>query len=238
MFIILNIAIVEDQQEERLKVASFIQTYAEKFNLSINIEFYSDGIEIIDKYDAKYDIIYLDVEMEYLDGMSAAKKIREYDSEVLLVFITNHSQVAIQGYSVEATDFLLKPLSYFTFSTHFEKIIKKTSLQETSIYLKVGGILQRINLKEILYFESQGHNILVHTTAKTIQITETLRHLETKLDHSFFRCNHSFIVNMNHVHGIEANDIILTNYEKIPVSRSKKKDFLSHLTEFIGDELI
>lgn len=234
----MNIAIVEDQLEERKKIAKFIKKCAEDLNITVKIDFFVDGIEIVDKYDATYDLVYLDVEMEIMDGMSAANKIREYDSEVLLVFITNHSQVAVQGYSVEASDFLLKPLNFFTFQAHFKKIANKLSLKETTLYLKVGGILQRLNQKEILYLESQGHTIFVHTMNQTLQITDTLKRLETKLDSSFYRCNHSFIINMNHVNAIERNDIILINQHSVPVSRSKKKNFLNRLTDFIGDELI
>lgn len=234
----MKIAIVDDQLEERNKVANYINNFVEEKKNSVQIDFFSDGLEIIDKYESTYDIIYLDVEMEFMDGMTTAKKIRDYDSEVLIVFITNHAQVAVQGYSVEASDFLVKPLSYFTFSVHFNKILKKITLQETSLYLKVGGILQRINSKEVIYMESQGHNIIVHTTSKTFQITETMKHLETKLDGSFFRCSNSYIVNMNHVYGIDGNDLSLTNNYIITVSRTKKKDFLSKLTNFIGEDLI
>lgn len=235
----MNIAIVEDQKYEQDKLTNYISKYLNKINTSATIHHYSDGLEIIDKYDSKYDLIYLDVEMEYLDGMSTARKIREYDSEVLIVFVTNHSQVAIQGYSVEATDFLLKPLSYFTFSEHFKKIFKKITFQESSLYVKVSGIMRRISSRDILYLESLGHNITIHTLNETIQITDTMKNLETKLDpQSFYRCSNSFIVNMNHVQGIEANDISLPNQVIIPVSRSKKKEFMARLTELIGDDLI
>lgn len=75
------------------------------------------------------------------------------------MFITNHAQVAIQGYSVEASDFLLKPLNKFTLEEHFKKIIRKVRTQDDSIIVRVSGTVKRVNQHSILYCESQGHYI-------------------------------------------------------------------------------
>ncbi|MGC4423567.1 LytR/AlgR family response regulator transcription factor, partial [Streptococcus suis] len=109
----------------------------------------------------QFDLIYLDVEMEIMDGMTTAQKIRNLDKEVLLVFVTNHSHVAIQGYSVEAIDFLLKPLSSFVFEEHFKKILRKLpdSQEKQSLYIKSKQSTVKLYQEDIVYLESQGHQV-------------------------------------------------------------------------------
>lgn len=138
--------------------------------------------------------------MEFMDGMSTAKKIRGTDSEVLIVFITNHAQVAIQGYSVEASDFLLKPLNKFTFEEHFKKIIKKVKKQDDSIVVRVSGTVKGVDQHSILYCESQGHYIDFVTLNERFTLIDSMKNIEEKLDPvRFFRCNNSYIINFEHV---------------------------------------
>src|SRR5699024_1599074 len=99
---ILNIAIVEDNKQAQENLKSYINKISEEMNQPVNISTFDDGLIFVDQFANEFDIIYFDVEMKYMDGMTAAKKIREKDSQVLIVFVTNHAQVAIQGYSVEA----------------------------------------------------------------------------------------------------------------------------------------
>lgn len=121
----MKIAIVEDNEANYLTLKQHIDSFFKAHNLIGTIDYYPDGLALVNSFKNNYDIIYFDVEMELMDGMTAAKKIRQIDEEVLIVFVTNYVQWAIEGYTVNATDFLLKPLSYFNFSEHFKKIQKR-----------------------------------------------------------------------------------------------------------------
>ena len=87
----------------------FSKENGEVFNITV----YSDGDQIVHKYKSQFDIILMDVEMKFMDGMSAAEEIRKVDTEVVIIFITNMAQYAIRGYAVDALDYVLKPVSYF-----------------------------------------------------------------------------------------------------------------------------
>lgn len=188
----MRIAIVDDHKEFRERLVRYIEDNAANLEIPVDITCFADGIELVDRFQSSFDIIYLDVEMEFMDGMSTAKKIRETDSEVLIVFITNHAQVAIQGYSVEASDFLLKPLNKFTFEEHFKKIIKKVKKQDDSIVVRVSGTVKRVDQHSILYCESQGHYIDFITLNGRFTLIDSMKNIEEKLDPvRFFRCNNS-----------------------------------------------
>ena len=110
-----SIAVVEDNPQFNEKLKQYLEKFSKENQVEFNIFSFTDGDEITSDYEAKYDIIFLDVEMKRLDGMTAAQKIREFDSDVIIIFITNMAQYAIGGYSVGALSFLLKPLPYFAF---------------------------------------------------------------------------------------------------------------------------
>lgn len=237
----MKIAIVEDQRVEQERLTRYIKDFCQQAGLPVEVTCFNDGLDITSDYKAQFDVIYLDVEMEIMDGMTTAKKIRQKDKEVLLVFVTNHSQVAIQGYSVEAIDFLLKPLSNFVFEEHFKKILRKLPTPEEDqqfLYIKNKASTFKIAQKNILYIESEGHHLHIHTKNETITTSNTLKNMESLLDSStFFRSNSGYIVNLAHVEKIEGN-ISYVGGQALQISRPRKKDFMTALTNYVGDTLL
>lgn len=234
----MKIAIVEDDRQTQVYIQKLIESSAKELNENIIIDIFSDGLEFIDQFNSEYNIIYLDIEMKFLDGMKTAEKIREVDSEVLIVFITNYSQMAIEGYSVDATDFLLKPLNQFTFHEHFKKIIKKLKFTDKPFHLKISGAIIRISQNSILYIESNGHYLDVVTVDEKYTIIDTLKTTETKLDpFQFFRCSNSHIVNFDYIKKFDKNTVYIKDKE-LPISRSRKKEFLDRFTHYLGDHII
>ena len=112
----IHIAIVEDDVHDKARLKKCLKRYEEETQRRFEVTEFSDGEDIITEYMAKYDLILMDIEMTFMNGMSAARRIREMDPDVELIFITNMPQYAIQGYKVNALDYLLKPLSYFSFT--------------------------------------------------------------------------------------------------------------------------
>ena len=123
-----RIAIVEDDCNFIEELQSYLGQYASEEKQTFEISVFHDGAEILENYEPKYDLILLDVEMPKVNGMDAAEKIREMDESVVLMFITNMAQYAIRGYSVGALDFVMKPITYYTFSMkpfmHSSKLFK------------------------------------------------------------------------------------------------------------------
>lgn len=237
----MKIAIVEDQKIEQERLTHYLQEYCQKAKLPVEVTCFNDGIDITSDYQPVFDVIYLDVEMEIMDGMTTAQKIRQVDKDVLLVFVTNHSQVAIQGYSVEAIDFLLKPLSQFVFEEHFKKILRKLpspDQEEQFLYIKNKSTTTKVFFKDIFYIESIGHNLCFHTKKGQITTTNTLKNMEKLLDPTFFfRSNSGYIVNLAYVEKVDGSTAHV-NGEPLQISRPRKKDFMAALTNFVGDTLL
>ena len=154
----IQIAIVEDEVNYQEQLTEFLHQYEKERNENIAIKTYSDGDEIVENYQAQFDIILMDVQMGLMDGMSAAEEIRKVDSEVVIIFITNMPQYAIKGYAVDALDYVLKPISYFQFSQRLNRAIDRMRKRETNyITIKVKNGVKRIKVSDIFYVENQEH---------------------------------------------------------------------------------
>ena len=106
----IRIAVVEDEELYAEQLQNYISKYAEERKKQIKVTWFQDGEDIVSGYKGEYDIILLDIQMRFMDGMTAAEKIRELDSEVVLMFITNMIQYAVRGYEVDAMDYVVKPV--------------------------------------------------------------------------------------------------------------------------------
>ena len=103
----IRIAIVEDEQLFREKILRYLHRYEEKNKQSFSIKTFENGMQFLTDYRPEYDIIFMDIEMPYLSGMETAKRIRKVDSRTAIAFITNMANYAVQGYEVEAIDFIV-----------------------------------------------------------------------------------------------------------------------------------
>ena len=235
-----NIAVVENDQVQMDFLVSCIKKSAKALNISVEIKTYADGLDIIEDEQVLFDIIYFDIEMMFMDGITGAKRIRERDDNVIIVFVTNHVQYAIEGYQVNATDFLLKPVKYLGFFEHFKKVISKISLDdEPRLVIKTASVLRSIKFKDILFLESEGHFIHIHTQNEQITTKETMKNMETKLitenhHHNFNRCNNCYIVNLAHVMSVDKDTLVIGDH-RLKISRPRKKQFTDALVDFLGE---
>ncbi len=234
----LHVAVVEDDAETSELIQNMITQYAKENQKSIKVTGFSDGSQIVENYKSEYDIILLDIEMPRLNGMDAAKRIRETDREVVLVFITNMSQYAIRGYEVDALDFILKPINYFTFSVRFTRALERVrSRDEKQIFLNLPERMKRITSRQIYYIEIQNRMLHYHTEEGVFVVRGTLKHVQEELGQYYFvKCNHWYLVNLRHVSEIRKNIVVVAG-EELEISRRNRAAFLTAVTDFMGGNI-
>ena len=196
-----------------------------------------DGEEVLERIEEeKPDIILMDVEMKFMDGMSAAEEIRKIDTEVVIIFITNMAQYAIRGYAVDALDYVLKPVSYFAFSQRLNRAISRMKKRETKIIMvNMKGGMVRINVANIYYIESQGHTLILHTILGNYETTGKMKEMEEKLaEMNFCRGNKGYLINLQHVDRIQDSCAVVKG-EELVLSRARKKEFMEALTRYWGE---
>ena len=229
----INIAIVDDDIRSVDRIREYLDRYSGEMARSFNITAFSDGDMIVSGYNHQFDVIFMDVEMKFMDGMSAAEEIRKIDSEVVIIFITNMAQYAIRGYAVQALDYLLKPVSYFAFAQCLNKALSRRDSRGTrSAVLNIKGGTARVDLKDIYFIETQGHTTICHVVNGEYRLLSTMREVEDQLfDLHFFRISKSYLINLAHAENFQGDEVKLGKYS-LPVSRMRKKEFLKALTSY------
>ena len=235
--VMIRVAIVEDDAEVQGVLQEYVRRYTRQYGTEFEVTLFADGVDILDDYRAVYDIIFLDVEMKHLDGMTTAERIRQMDAEVILIFITNMAQYAIRGYSVGALDYVLKPVPYFAFSQQLLKAVARLEKRAKHyLTVPVEGGLRRLDTASIYYLESEGHRVHFYTDEGDFSAPGTLKAFEEKLaDCPFARCNSGYLVNLAQVRELRQSTVQVGPCE-LQVSRPKRKAFLAALTDYIGGE--
>lgn len=231
----LQIAIVEDEQVNRTQMKEYISQYAAEHKLDIEVTEFENGELVLEGYAKQYDIMLLDIEMPGRNGMEVAKAIREVDTDVVLVFITNMAQYAIEGYSVDAMDFVLKPISYYTFALRLGRAIDRVKTREDKeILLNISGGLKRILVAQIYYIDIQNRILHYHTDEGEFQVRGTLQSAEEVLGkYHFVKCNHWYLVNLKYVSAIHDNLVTVAG-DTLEISRRNRNAFLNAVTNYIG----
>jgi DNA-binding LytR/AlgR family response regulator len=119
----LNIAIVDDNQDDRTRLSTYVSEYlnliGEKFTLSL----YERGLNFLDDFKKLFNVVFLDIEMPVMNGLEVSKKLRELDANVSIIFVTNFGSLAINGYDVQALDFLVKPVKSLDVKECLKKVM-------------------------------------------------------------------------------------------------------------------
>lgn len=232
----IKIAIVEDEVLYADQLQQYLKKYEEEYRETFEISVFQDGDQIVHHYKAEYDVILMDVEMRFMDGMSAAMEIRKMDTEVVIIFITNMPQYAVRGYEVDALDYVLKPITYFAFAQRLNRAIeriKKRTKRVISVNIKGSQI--RMPIESVYYIESQGHTLIFHGVNGEVEAPGTMKEIQEKLrDEHFFRGNKGYLINLAHVDRVVEGCAVVAG-EELVLSRGRRKEFMEALAGFWGE---
>lgn len=231
----IRIAIAEDEFQCAQQLRQYLDTFRQEYHQELEVTVYPNGQVLLDNFKGQFDLLLLDIEMPLLDGMTTAQRIRRRDPEVVILFITNMAQYAIRGYEVDALDYILKPVSYFSFSQRLNRAISRIrSRGKHFLVVPIKGGAKKLDVDSLYYVESQGHNLIFHAESGNYTAGGTMKEIEEKLSGlHFFRCNKGYLVALQHVDGIQ-DGCALVGGERLLISRSRKNEFLEALANYMG----
>lgn len=232
----IKTAIVEDEEPAFQTLKEYLEKFGKENNVDFSITHYSEGLSFLEECEG-YDLVFMDIELPNLNGMDIATKLREKDARVALIFVTNMVQYAIRGYSVDAIDYVLKPIQYNRFYSLMMKVSRVISAnQERELVLKTTAGVKKIPFSTLLYVQITDHLLIYKTETEELEAWGSLANAEKELPAEMFcRCNNSTIINLKQVTSFDKEFVYLTKSRiEISVSRSKRKGVLQLLNAQMG----
>lgn len=221
----MNIAIIEDSKQEQIKLQEYIQNHFSKRQIFRSVDTFSDGESFLENWNNKtYDLVFLDIMMGEISGVDVARKIRETDSQCLIVFVSASTEFAIQGFEVRAMDYLVKPLTQERFDQTMDLCHDALIRHIRYIEVKESRTMVKLPLHSIIYTDYYNHYIQIHTTGRVIRSYQQFDAFSPLLlcYPQFLCCYRNCIVNMERVSSVEKNDFIMDSGERVPIIRSNR----------------
>ncbi len=215
-------AICDDIPADITYLDTMLKKWADDTGTAIQIESFLSAEAFLFQYEdnKSYDILFLDIEMGKMSGMELAKKIRQKNRAVQIIFITGYMEYIAEGYDVEALHYLLKPVTEIKLRDVLVRAVDKLKHKEKELYFhNTDGSMVRIPLYEIRYLEVRKNYVTIHAK-EDYTIKKTLHELEKELDESFFRTGRSFIVNLAFVKKVTKIQVYLKDESTVPLSRN------------------
>ena len=237
----VNVAICDDEQTMRERLHCALVRFFRERSQEVRILEYVSADALLENYPAEVDLLLLDIYMDGTDGMAAAARIRAFDQDVCIIFITTMYQRAIEGYSVRAFGFIRKPVNYTELQHELGCAmlqIQRNREHSKFLTLRAGANTQRILIRGISYCEVRNHTILICTGGEIQEYRGQMKDLEAQLlPYGFFRCHASYLVNGRHIRRIDQTELTLTSGTVIPISQRRRKEFLDALSKYIGEQI-
>lgn len=221
-----QIAICEDEKLFAESLEKNCQRLCNKLNIHTEITVCQRSVHFLNLFLTKpqhFDLLLLDIVMDEVNGIELAKKIRAQNKKVTIIFVTSHTDFALQGYEVQAFHYLLKPVQYDL----LEKLIYddyQYRFQKESIVLASHLGTIRLQISDVVALETVNRKVAVYLLDQTLFYAGKLGDLVVKFPPELFiRCHQSFVVNIKNVRELNRTRIITVNKKLIPVSRSYQK---------------
>ncbi len=216
----LKIAIVEDEKVQAELLENMVNAWAVTESLLVTVKKYASAELFLFSIDDEvpFDILLLDIQMENMNGVELANKLRESNDEVIIIFITAILDYVFKGYEVNALHYILKPVNKQTLFNTFSKANKKHKTSEFLLVTTEDRNI-KIDMLEILYIEASLHDVIIHTLDDDYTVRMKFTEIKNKLNDHFIATHRSFIVNLAYIKHITKTDAVLDNGKKIPLSR-------------------
>lgn len=241
----IRIGIVDDEKQERDQLKQALARFGAENGTELNVQEFDCAAVYLAAQDRDFDILYLDIDMPQMSGMELAEKIRETDQDVILIFCTNLQQFALNGYSVGALGFIVKPIQWYSFHMYLTralKVLQKRVGQKTApphIVVKDGTVTRLLDAAEIAYVEVRQHDLLYNLCggdAKTeiIKNRGSMQEIAAQLTpYGFVRCSASYLVNLRCITAVSRMNVYIGG-ATLPIGRTYKDAFTEAFSRYMA----
>ncbi len=232
----MRIAVCDDELRCRRQLMDAL--YSVSKSLDVMVSAFEDGAELLRGFEeSPYDLVFLDIEMPGMDGITVARQLREMSKEAAIVFLTAHIEYALEGYEVNALRYLTKPAQPEKLREIIDHVAAKAQAQR-SIWIKTDSEDVRLPLSEILYFEAQNQNVRIRTLRQEYTVRHNISDYEKELAaDGFFRVHRGYLVSLRQISSLGKGEVVLGDI-RVPVSRSREKELRDALFSCVKEGAI
>lgn len=233
----MKVAIVDDEREMRDILTEYIQRFSRESEIEMEPTVFTSGIQFLENYKLIFDIIIFDIDMPGLNGIDTARKLREIDQNVVIIFVTNIAQYAIMGYEVDAVDYIMKPISYFDFSMKFHRTVSKAvQKREHLLQIETAEGIRKLRVSSLVYIEVLSHYLYYHTTKRDYKARGNISDIEKELiKYNFVRIHRSYIINLKYVNKVLSKEVTVLG-KIFPVGRNYKDSLKEEYLKYVRGE--
>ena len=215
-----RVAIVDDSTTDAEFVKGILKSWADQRQANIQAEVFPSAEAFLFRYaeDKEWAILLLDIEMGAMDGVTMAKRVRQDNEAVQIVFITGYSDYIAEGYEVAALHYLMKPVNQDKLFTVLDRALEKRKQEERCLNLEAYGEMVRIPFYEIRYLDVHQNYVTVHAKAD-YTVKRTLGDFEKELDERFFRVGRGMILNLKYIQRVTKTEVRLSDGTVLPLPR-------------------
>ena len=238
----LNIAICDDEKYFRNEIRGILEKHLGAEGIVCSIDDFASGEELTDLgiEMQKYDIVFLDINMDQMDGIDAARKIREKSKDIFIVFVTAYIDYTIEGYKVDAFRYILKNNNMLEGSIEecLDSIRERMAYEVEQREFDFSEGRRTVSLERILFVESNLHRLIFHImedSLKQYTVYKTLDEMEKEFEgKGFIRIHQSYLVNVQHVNSISRYYLILDNGTRLSIPRARYNEVQKLIAEYKG----
>lgn len=218
----LQIAICDDEPAMLEYLDALVNQWGESRGEPVNAQCFPSAQALWFEWaeNPRFDVLLLDIQMQGLDGVTLARRIRETDEKCAIIFITGTAEFAADGYDVAALHYLIKPVDEAKLFACLDKAAAQLRRVPKQLLLPVAGVQTRFCADDIFYAEAFAHTVCIHTGEGGLEAQASIGELEKELaGEPFIRCHRSYLVNLRQIRRIDKSELTLDSGERLPVSR-------------------
>ena len=239
----IKVAVCDDETMIAAQMESIILDVCYRENIPVDVDVFYDG-ESMEKeiwQGTKYDLIYLDIQMENDDGITTAQNVRKTDENVLLIYVSGYDKYIMELFRLDVFAFIKKPIETESFENTFLDANRKICNQKFYFPFHYKNQESKIPCVDIMYFESQARKISIHVRNGEVEIFNgKLSEVEAWVDRGkipFLRIHQSYLVNYHHIKSRSKKEVTLIDGTKLPVSEDRQKNFGVQYSRLLGGEI-
>ena len=230
----IEIAVCDDEAVIREQIRQFVK----KRVPDSHIEVYAAGEELL-AANRNFDLVFLDIQMDGLNGMDAARALRAKKAETTLIFVTGLKEYVFEAFDVSAFHYLLKPLAEEKLDEVLERALEEVNRRKAEgkklLLLQTRNRNYNLDQSTIFYLESRGKKVEIHIPGETIEVYASISRLEEQLGNSFYRCHRGYLVNLAHIVEYRTDRIRLSNGDEVYLAKEKYPSFVKTYMRYLQD---